>query len=140
MSIGMILVGLLLLFFNLITIYFLFDGFRKLLVCTVKTFGRVVSVTSREKRREDSQTGKTTYYTEYKVQYEYEYNGQTYLDELFYTDHCIYSNGDSFEIKINPRKPKDVWMKRDIKNIVILICFLVLLGFFDFLYIGVFFF
>ncbi len=65
MSIGMIIVGLLLLFFHLITIYFVFDGFRKLIVCTVKSFGRVVSVTSEEKRRKDSQTGKTTYYTEY---------------------------------------------------------------------------
>ena len=136
MSIGMIFLGLLLLFFNLITIYFVFNGFRKLLVCTVKTYGRVVSVTSKEKRSKDSKTGKTTYYTEYAVQYEYEYNGQRNLNKLFYTDHCIYSNGDSFEIKINPRKPEDVWMNKDIKNIVILICFLVLLGFFDLLYIA----
>ena len=136
MSIGMIFLGLLLLFFHLITIYFVFDGFRKLIVCTVKSFGRVVSVTSEEKRRKDSQTGKTTYYTEYTVQYEYEYNGQRYLDKMFYNDHCIYSNGDSFNIKINPRKPEDIWMRKDIKNIVILICFLVLLGFFDLMYIA----
>ena len=134
MSIGMIIVGLLLLFFHLITIYFVFDGFRKLIVCTVKTCGRVVSVTSKEKRHEDSKTGKTTYYTEYTVQYEYEYNGQRYLNKMFYNDHCIYSNGDSFDIKINPRKPEDVFMRKDIKTIVILILFLGLLGFFDLMY------
>lgn len=134
MSIGMIIVGLLLLFFHLITIYVLFNNFRKLIVCTVKTCGRVVSVTSKEKRHEDSKTGKTTYYTEYTVQYEYEYNGQRYLNKMFYNDHCIYSNGDSFDIKINPRKPEDVFMRKDIKNIVILILFLGLLGFFDLMY------
>ena len=137
MNIGMIFLGLLLLFFNLITIYFIFDGFRKILVCTVKTFGRVVSVTSKEKRSKDSQTGKTTYYTEYAVQYEDEYNGQRYLNKMFYNDHCIYSNGDSFDIKINPRKPEDVFMRKDIKTIVILILFLGLLGFFDLMYIGI---
>ena len=137
MSIGMIIVGLLLLFFHLITIYVLFNSFRKLIVCTVKTCGRVVSVTSKEKRHEDSKTGKTTYYTEYTVQYEYEYNGQRYLDKMYYNDHCIYSNGDSFDIKINPRKPEDVFMRKDIKTIVILILFLGLLGFFDLMYIGI---
>ena len=93
-----------------------------------------MSVTSKEKRHEDSKTGKTTYYTEYTVQYEYEYNGQRYLNKMFYNDHCIFSNGDSFDIKINPRKPEDVFMRKDIKTIVILILFLGLLGFFDLMY------
>jgi hypothetical protein len=52
-----------------------------------------------------------------------------------YSKHCKYSKGNNYEIKINPRNPKECWMNEDIKSLIIFASSLLLYALFDLIYI-----
>jgi hypothetical protein len=135
MIIGRIIVGIILLFLQVTSLYFVINYIKKLFVCTEKTSAEVDSVTESERRHEDSKTGKTEYITEYDVDFKYEYNGQIYMFSRIYSKHCKYSKCNNYEIKINPRNPKECWMNEDIKSLIIFASSLLLYAFFDLIYI-----
>ena len=85
-----IVVGIILLLIQLLVLYFIIAGIKKIIVCTKEVAAKVTSVIDEQKRYEDSKTGKTEYRYYYNVTFKYDYNGQEYNTTRTYRDRCIY--------------------------------------------------
>ena len=137
-DIFVIIVGIILLLIQLLVLYFIIAGIKKIIVCTKEVAAKVTSVIDEQKRYEDSKTGKTEYRYYYNVIFKYDYNGQEYNTTRTYRDRCIYSKGDNPTIKINPHNPKETsGLKGDISTLLGLSLSIPLFAFFDIIYISV---
>ena len=137
-DIFVIIVGIILLLIQLLVLYFIIAGIKKIIVCTKEVAAKVTSVIDEQKRYEDSKTGKTEYRYYYNVTFKYDYNGQEYNTTRTYRDRCIYSKGDNPTIKINPHNPKETsGLKGDISTLLGLSLSIPLFAFFDIIYISV---
>ena len=123
---------------QLLVLYFIIAGIKKIIVCTKEVAAKVTSVIDEQKRYEDSKTGKTEYRYYYNVTFKYDYNGQEYNTTRTYRDRCIYSKGDNPTIKINPHNPKETGgLKGDISTLLGLSLSIPLFAFFDLIYISI---
>ena len=137
-DIFVIIVGIILLLIQLLILYFIIAGIKKIIVCTKEVAAKVTSVIDEQKRYEDSKTGKTEYRYYYNVIFKYDYNGQEYNTTRTYRDRCIYSKGDNPTIKINPHNPKETGgLKGDISTLLGLSLSIPLFAFFDLIYISI---
>ncbi|WP_173472320.1 DUF3592 domain-containing protein [Eubacterium ruminantium] len=137
-DIFVIIVGIILLLIQLLVLYFIIAGIKKIIVCTKEVAAKVTSVIDEQKRYEDSKTGKTEYRYYYNVIFKYDYNGQEYNTTRTYRDRCIYSKGDNPTIKINPHNPKETGgLKGDISTLLGLSLSIPLFAFFDLIYISI---
>ncbi|WP_281085992.1 DUF3592 domain-containing protein [Eubacterium ruminantium] len=137
-DIFVIIVGIILLLIQLLVLYFIIAGIKKIIVCTKEVAAKVTSVIDEQKRYEDSKTGKTEYRYYYNVTFKYDYNGQEYNTTRTYRDRCIYSKGDNPTIKINPHNPKETGgLKGDISTLLGLSLSIPLFAFFDLIYISI---
>ena len=137
-DIFVIIVGIILLLIQLLVLYFIIAGIKKIIVCTKEVAAKVTSVIDEQKRYEDSKTGKTEYRYYYNVTFKYDYNGQEYNTPRTYRDRCIYSKGDNPTIKINPHNPKETGgLKGDISTLLGLSLSIPLFAFFDLIYISI---
>ena len=136
-DIFVIVVGIILLLIQLLILYFIITGIKRMIVCTEKVVAKVTSVIEEKKRHEDSKTGKTEYRYYYEVTFTYDYNGQVYDTTRTYSDRSKYSKGDNPTIKINPHNPKETsGLKGDISTLLGLSLSIPLFAFFDFIYIS----
>ena len=134
-----IVVGIILLLIQLLILYFIITGIKRIIVCTKEVAAKVTSVIDEEKRYEDSKTSKTEYRYYYNVTFEYDYNGQEYNTTRTYSNRSKYSKGDNPTIKINPHNPKETsGLKGDISSLLGLSLSIPLFAFFDFIYISLF--
>ena len=137
-DIFVIIVGIILLLIQLLVLYFIIAGIKKIIVCTKEVAAKVTSVIDEQKRYEDSKTGKTEYRYYYNVTFKYDYNGQEYNTTRTYRDRCIYSKGDNPTIKINPHNPQETGgLKGDISTLLGLSLSIPLFAFFDLIYISI---
>ena len=118
---------------QIFSVYCLIKDIKALIVCTEIVYAQVTSVDHETRRHEDSKTNKVEYIDYYDVTFKYEYNGKEYTTHKSYKEHTVYSKGDTISLKINPRNPKESWMREEFKTIVILILALPVYAFIDFL-------
>ncbi len=136
--VGLVLAGLVLLIFNILTFYVLIDDIKTMIVCTQKIVARVKTITQERHRHKDSKTGRVKTEYSYRVTFEYEYQGQTYESFHTYSKHCRYSENQNTAIKINPHNPEESWTKEELKSLIIVSFMIPVLAFFDYLYIIIF--
>ena len=111
--IGPILVGIVLAIIHLVTLFVILGDIKRLIFCTNKVDATVKSVTEKVKKNKDSKEKYT-----YRVTFKYDYNGQTYESFHTYSNHCRYSKNSSIDVKINPHKPKECWVKDELKDLL----------------------
>ena len=132
-----ILIGLILLFLQGFTLYFMITYIKRIIVCSEKVYAKVTSVIEDEDKHRDSKTGKIEYRYSYNVTFKYDYNGQTYEATQTYDKSSRYSKGNEPEIKINPHNPKEIWTKGEFMDLLKLSLGIPLYVFLDLIYIAI---
>lgn len=134
-----VIVGLILGFFHILTLYILIGEIKRRIVCTEIIDAKVTSVDEECKRYKDSKTGKIKYRYSYTVYFEYDYNGQNYESSHRFSNRCRYSEGQETEIKINPHNPTESLVKGKLKDFLGLFFIIPVFVIFDFFYMVFFF-
>ena len=76
--VGLVLAGLVLLIFHVLTLFVMIQDIKRMISCTEKVDAKVETITVKRHRHKDSKTGKTKTTRSYEVTFQYDYNGQTY--------------------------------------------------------------
>ena len=98
--VGLVLAGLVLLIFHVLTLFVMIQDIKRMISCTEKVDAKVETITVKRHRHKDSKTGKTKTTRSYEVTFQYDYNGQTYESFHTYSKRCRYSENEITNIKI----------------------------------------
>lgn len=134
---GAIVIGILLGLWEGFTLFFVIRDLKRLIFCAKNIDAKVKSVTEEVDEHKDPKTGKKDYRYSYTVEFEYEYNGQTYETSKNYSNHCSFVKNTKTDIKINPHNPKEIWTRGELIDLLKLASAIPLFVFFDLIYVNI---